>query len=75
MKLTGLEEHFATPEVMAARGRLDAKWQDVAFSHSDTKGDVGDRLAELGNRRLADMDDMGLDVQSPLAENAQRPKS
>jgi predicted TIM-barrel fold metal-dependent hydrolase len=63
MKTIGIEEHFVTPEVMQAWSRLDPRWQDVAFSHSDKKDDVGERLGDLGARRLADMDETGLDVQ------------
>ncbi len=62
MKTIGLEEHFVTPDVLAAWGALDPHWQDVAFRHSDG-GEMGARLADLAEQRIAAMDDTGLDVQ------------
>ena len=62
MKTIGLEEHFVTPDVLAAWRALDPRWQDVAFKHSDG-GDVGRRLADLSDERIAAMDETGLDVQ------------
>lgn len=62
MKIIGLEEHFVTPDVLAAWRRLEPRWQDVAQAHSDGGG-VGERLGELAGRRLAAMEDTGLDVQ------------
>jgi predicted TIM-barrel fold metal-dependent hydrolase len=62
MKLIGLEEHFLTPEVLAAWRALDPRWQDVALQHSD-RGEIGDKLRDLADRRIADMDETGLDVQ------------
>ena len=62
MKLTGLEEHFVTTEVLAAWAALDPQWQDVALTHSDG-GAMKRRLLDLGDERLAAMDDTGLDVQ------------
>ncbi len=62
MKTIGLEEHFVTPDVLAAWRALDPRWQDVVISHSDG-GEIGARLADLGDGRVAAMDDTGLDVQ------------
>lgn len=62
MKTVGLEEHFVTPDVMAAWQKLDPQWQDVALKHSD-RGEVGIRLPDLSSQRLAAMDETGLDVQ------------
>ena len=62
MKIIGLEEHFVTADVLAAWGSLDPRWQDVAFEQSDG-GEVGARLADLGERRIAAMDETGIDVQ------------
>jgi predicted TIM-barrel fold metal-dependent hydrolase len=62
MKLIGLEEHFVTDEVLAAWQALDPKWQDIALKQSN-QGETGRRLAELGEGRIAAMDEMGLDVQ------------
>lgn len=57
-----VEEHFVTPEVLAAWRALDPRWQDVALKHSD-RGETGEKLRDLGDRRLADMDATGLDAQ------------
>ena len=62
MRIVGLEEHFVTPDVLAAWHALDARWQDPALQHHE-RGEIGARLADLGERRLADMDETGLDVQ------------
>jgi uncharacterized protein len=62
MKLIGLEEHFVTPEVLAAWRALDPRFQDVALRHSD-RGEIGEKLLDLADRRIADMDATGLDVQ------------
>jgi len=62
MKLIGLEEHFVTPEVLAAWRALAPRFQDVALQHSDG-GEIGDKLCDLADRRIADMDETGLDVQ------------
>jgi hypothetical protein len=62
MKLIGLEEHFLTPDVLAAWQALDPRFQDVALQHSD-RGEIGEKLCDLADRRIADMDETGLDVQ------------
>ncbi len=62
MKVIGLEEHFVTADVLAAWHALDPHWQDVALQHSDG-GEVGARLADLADGRIAAMDETGLDVQ------------
>jgi uncharacterized protein len=62
MKLIGLEEHFVTPQVLAAWRALDPRFQDVALRHSD-RGEIGEKLLDLADRRIADMDATGLDVQ------------
>ncbi len=62
MKIIGLEEHFVTPEVLAAWHGLDVRWQDPALQHHE-RGDIGERLTDLAERRIADMDDTGMDVQ------------
>jgi predicted TIM-barrel fold metal-dependent hydrolase len=62
MKIIGLEEHFVTRDVLAAWHALDAQWQDPGLQHHES-GDIGERLANLAERRIADMDDMGMDVQ------------
>lgn len=62
MKFIGLEEHFVTPDVLSAWRALDPQLQDVALQHPNG-GEVGVRLANLGDERIAAMDETGLDVQ------------
>jgi uncharacterized protein len=62
MKIIGLEEHFATPEIVKAWLSLDIRQQDMAIRAS-TEGEGGRRLLELGPERLSAMDDAGVDVQ------------
>ncbi|WP_174300258.1 amidohydrolase family protein [Caulobacter sp. S45] len=62
MKIIGLEEHFVTADVLAAWRTLDPRLQDVALQHSDG-GEVGARLADLTDARIAAMDETGMDVQ------------
>ena len=62
MRTIGTEEHFVTDEVVAAWHRLDAR------AHEDSPGgvppgEVGERLREVGERRIAAMDEAGLEVQ------------
>jgi predicted TIM-barrel fold metal-dependent hydrolase len=61
VKTIGLEEHFATPELIDAWHALEPQWQDVALvgpSHDDLAG----RLLDVDAERIAAMDDTGLDV-------------
>jgi predicted TIM-barrel fold metal-dependent hydrolase len=62
MKTIGLEEHFVTPGVLGAWRALGPRWRDVALQHSDG-GQMGARLADLADQRIAAMDETGLDVQ------------
>jgi hypothetical protein len=62
MKIIGLEEHFITKEVLAAWHALDAPWRDPGLQHHEN-GDIGARLKDLAERRIADMDEIGMDVQ------------
>lgn len=62
MKIIGLEEHFVTQEVLAAWHALDAPWRDPGLQHHE-RGDIGARLIDLAERRIADMDEIGMDVQ------------
>src|ERR1700735_4876730 len=62
MNTIGTEEHFVTDEVVSAWSRLDPLARD------DTRagvppGEMGERLREVGERRLAAMDEAGLDIQ------------
>lgn len=61
MKLIGIEEHFLTPEVLAA-------WHAIGLEASDPSvafhgGAIQGRLLDLAEERLALMDETGLDVQ------------
>lgn len=62
MKLIGLEEHFVTTEVLEAWRTLNADDRDLAFGPA-SEGQTSRRLLEIGEDRLAAMDQTGLDVQ------------
>ncbi len=62
MKTIGTEEHFVTGEVLTAWDRLDAPAREDSRAGAPP-GDVGERLREVGARRIAAMDQAGLDVQ------------
>jgi predicted TIM-barrel fold metal-dependent hydrolase len=57
-----LEEHFVTNDLLTAWKALVPKWRDVALTLSDG-GETGRRLLDLGEDRLAAMDETGLDIQ------------
>lgn len=60
MKIIGLEEHFQTPEILAALGRLGPAAHDdslLLFQDKDSQA----RLLDLGEGRLREMDRIGLD--------------
>lgn len=61
MKIIGLEEHFITPEIADALNALPPEQRDDAFSfyHNDL---IRQRLFDLGDERLRQMDLIGLDV-------------
>ena len=61
MKTIGLEEHFATPELIDAWHALDPQWQDVALVASG-HDELAGRLLDVDGERIAAMDDTGLDV-------------
>jgi predicted TIM-barrel fold metal-dependent hydrolase len=61
MRTIGTEEHFVTEEVLAA-------WHAASQAGADGRagappGDMGERLREVGERRIAAMDAAGLDIQ------------
>lgn len=62
MKTIGTEEHFVTDEVVAAWNRLDPAAGENTRA-SVPPGELGERLREVGGRRIAAMDEAGLDVQ------------
>ena len=60
MKIIALEEHFLTPAIHDANGRLPPEQRDVSFNAFDRGLDA--QLRELGAERLRRMDDAGVDV-------------
>ena len=61
MKIVALEEHMVTPGVMEA-------WASAPdaldyWTKQLREGQIGERLVEMGDGRLRDMDDIGVDVQ------------
>ena len=62
MKTIGTEEHFVTDEVVMAWSRLGSPARDDSRA-SAPPGAMGERLREVGERRIAAMDEAGLDVQ------------
>jgi uncharacterized protein len=62
MRLIAVEEHVATPEVLAKWRSLDPQWRDLGFRLS-SEGSVSDALQDLGTVRLAAMEASGIDVQ------------
>lgn len=62
MKIVALEEHVVTRAVTDAWQALPPQWQDAAMSHS-AGGDIGRRLADWGDERVAAMDASGINVQ------------
>jgi uncharacterized protein len=62
MRTIGTEEHFVTDEVVTAWSGLDSPARDDTRA-SIPPGELGERLLEVGQRRLAAMDAAGLDVQ------------
>lgn len=59
-KLIGIEEHFLTPEIRRA-------WATSAIGDEGSaafdRGEIEDRLDDLGQQRLALMDESGVDIQ------------
>src|ERR1700729_3061077 len=62
MNKSGTEEHFVTDEVVTAWSRLDPDSREDS-SASTPPGEMGERLREVGEHRIAAMDEAGLDVQ------------
>lgn len=61
-ELIGIEEHWISEPVDRALRSLTGDDQDASLVLND-HGDTRDRLADVGERRLAAMDAQGLDVQ------------
>lgn len=62
LKIIGLEEHFATRELMDAWLALDGGPSEPAV-YVSTRGEPSRRLLDLADERLAAMDDAGVNVQ------------
>ena len=62
MKTIGTEEHFVTDAVLTAWAGLDSSAAEDARAGAPP-GEMGERLREVGERRIAAMDEAGLDVQ------------
>lgn len=61
MKLIALEEHFVLPELLDAWAALPTAHDDLTEQFS--RGEYGEYLPDLSERRLRNMDDEGVDVQ------------
>lgn len=61
MKIVGLEEHFAMPEIIAAWKALDPGTRDLAIDKS-IETDKERRLCDFADLRIAAMDEAGIDV-------------
>ncbi len=59
MTLIGIEEHWMLPELTSA---LKAVPQPDESLHFNERGDVGERLEDLGAGRIATMDAQGIDL-------------
>lgn len=74
MRTITLEEHYATPAYMEDPGRQLKESMQARPTHQAPRlGQIVDQLCDLGERRIADMDAAGIDVQvlsltSPGAE-------
>lgn len=63
MKITGMEEHFVTPEIMDAWRRLDAPWRDDPGLRTVQMPPFAGPLGDISESRVAAMDAAGMDVQ------------
>ena len=61
MKIVALEEHFVTPALVRAQARAPAAYGDSSQKMSSAEVDA--RVHELGEARIRDMDETGVDVQ------------
>ena len=62
MKLIALEEHYCTASVREAWMHVPLEWKDDSIGLFKI-GDVEKRLEDLSQYRLAQMDEMGIDIQ------------
>ncbi|MFL5700067.1 MAG: amidohydrolase family protein [Ktedonobacteraceae bacterium] len=66
MRTITLEEHYATPAFMEGPGRQLKDQAQAARAHPQVAAGISqliDRLCDLDDRRIADMDAAGIDVQ------------
>ena len=61
VQIVALEEHFVVPELLAAWSRIPESQRDPVSGFGDDP--LAQRLRDVGDRRVADMDDQGVDVQ------------
>lgn len=61
MRIVALEEHLVVPELLAAWSRLPEVPQTPAMGFGEEP--MARKLRDVGEGRLADMDDQGVDVQ------------
>ncbi|MGW0193285.1 amidohydrolase family protein [Nonomuraea sp. NPDC003201] len=61
LKIIALEEHLVTAGIFEAWRTVPETWQ--LYGAATGRPDLIDRLFDLGEARLADMDDQGIDVQ------------
>ena len=61
MQIVGLEEHLVIPELLAAWSRLPGMRQAPGLGFGDDP--LAQRLRDVGDSRLADMDGQGVDMQ------------
>ncbi|WP_115717774.1 amidohydrolase family protein [Gallaecimonas mangrovi] len=62
MNIIALEEHFVTQEVLSAWHAIKAPWHDPGLAYHQ-HGEIGERLLDLGERRIADMAATGINMQ------------
>lgn len=60
-KIIGIEEHWMMPELASALGALPEGDRDESLAFNDL-GDHAQRLGDLGENRLATMDELGIDL-------------
>jgi hypothetical protein len=62
MTFIAIEEHWTTPELTAALKRLPAESRDDSLAFNEM-GDHLERLEDIGDGRIATMDELGIDLQ------------
>ncbi len=61
LKIIGLEEHYITPAIAEANAALPPELRDPSVALQGDK-EIANRLLDLGDERIRQMDDMGMDV-------------